>query len=144
VWVEGEGRNSQARAAEGGRFEMRLAPGSHLVGASLMARDDVGCAPVEVAVAAGETRAVALTLVPARLVTVTVRQKGVLVGSEMQAFDEKGRKQRVQTLENGHAVLGPVVPGRYTVRAQRDGLVAEQTFDVRADEKERAVEIAFE
>ena len=60
------------------------------------------------------------------------------------AVQEVGRAQYVETRESGEAWLGPLVPGRYTVTAQRDGRKVDRVFEVEGEEKQMEIEIVFE
>jgi len=128
---------------ERGRFRLEgVAVGSHLVRAS--GRASTTSDPVRVEVVAGETRRLELALVPATLVRLRVRENGAPVGSEILLRDERGQAQPVERGESGAAWLGPLIPGRYTVQARRDGKVAERAFDVTGDQEEAELELVFE
>jgi hypothetical protein len=73
-----------------------------------------------------------------------VREGGVLVGSEIGVADQHGRPQIVETEENGEAWVGPLLPGKYRIRAQRDGRRVEREIEVSGREREMRVEIVFE
>jgi hypothetical protein len=143
IWSEGERAQALGWTDENGSFELRgVTPGTHLIGAR--GRTVATREPVQVEIVAGETRRVELELVPAQLVHLSVRQKGVAVGSEVSVLDERGRRQPVQSRANGEVWLGPLVPGRYTVRAQRDGKQVERAFEVTAGEEQLELELVFE
>lgn len=141
VWSEEAG--APGWSDENGRFEITgLAPGTHHVRAR--SRKGATREPVVVQITAGETRQVELELVAGTRVHLTVRENGALVGSDIRVQDERGRHQRVESGENGQAWLGPLVPGRYTVRAQRDGKQVEREFEVTAGQEESELELVFE
>jgi len=143
VWARGPGGSTEQTRVEAGRFQMRLAPGSYLVGA-LADRGDRASAPSSVEIESGETRHVELELRQARTVTVTVRQKGELVGCDLEALDEQGKQQMSNTSENGKFWVGPLVPGRYTLHARRDGKEIQRAFEVTAEGEAPKIEIVFE
>jgi hypothetical protein len=127
---------------DGGRFRMRLATGSYLV--SAVAGSDTACLPLRVDIASGATRSIDLELLPARRVRLSIRENGAPVGCNLNVLDGRGERQRVQTGDNGTAWLGPLVPGRYTVRAQRDGKTVERAFEVTGAEEALELELVFE
>jgi hypothetical protein len=74
-----------------------------------------------------------------------VRQNGAPVGSEIRVLDEHGRQQVVQSGRSGEAMIGPLVPGRYTITAQREGKKAEKVLEVLAGGgRELEAELVFE
>jgi len=139
-----EGGASLGMSDENGRFEIAgIAPGTQRVRAR--ARGAAMREAVQIELQAGETRRIELELSPATLVRLTVLQGGTPVGSELRVLDENGRPQVVETSsENGKAACGPLTPGRYSVRAQRDGKTVAREFEVTAGEKELALELVFE
>ena len=141
VWSEESG--APGRSDENGRFELvGLAPGTHHVRAR--GRACATSESVRIEITAGETRRIELELVAATPVHLSVREKGAPVGSEIRVLDERGRPQFVETRENGEAWLGPLVPGRYTVRAQRDGQQVERAFEVTTGQTELELALVFE
>jgi len=142
VWAMSSAHSHENGGVENGHFRMRLAPGSYLVGAA--SRQDVASAPASVEIVSGETRHVELALQSARIVSVTVRAKGALVGCELEALDEHGRRQLVDTEEDGKFWIGPLVPGKYTLRGQRDGKEIERALEVTAGSEEMKLELAFD
>ncbi|MSR62636.1 MAG: carboxypeptidase regulatory-like domain-containing protein [Planctomycetes bacterium] len=130
---------------ENGDFHLDgLTPGPLLVRAT-----DKGAASreaVRVEIVAGETRRVELELVPAVWVHLTVRDaRGTLVGSELTAVDASGRRQMIQSgPQAGDAWLGPLPPGHYAVRAQRDQQTVERELEVTGKEEKLEVALVFE
>jgi protocatechuate 3,4-dioxygenase beta subunit len=129
---------------EDGAFEIGgLAPGTHWVGASSEGR--ATAERVRVEIEAGATRRVELVLVRATRVHVLVRDAGgAPLGSELEVTDATGRSFPVQSLEKGEAWAGPLTPGSYTVRARREGQVAEQALELGGGEEQREVVLTFE
>jgi len=102
--------------------------------------------PAEIEVPAGETRQIELELGPAVLVHVLVRDAhGAPVDSEVSALDVHGHEQHASAGDHtGEAWLGPLAPGRYTVRAQREQKTAERPLEVIGTEKKLELELVFQ
>lgn len=130
----------------GGRFRIRLAPGSYLIGAGAGGTlgDQTACESVQVEIVSGVTQQVEVELAPARRVRVSILQGGRPVGCDLKVVDRYGRRQRLQSGENGTVWIGPLVPGRYTVRGQRDGKAVERVLEVTAEEEPPELELVFE
>ncbi|HEX6884303.1 MAG TPA: carboxypeptidase regulatory-like domain-containing protein, partial [Planctomycetota bacterium] len=132
-----------ARTDGSGHFEERgLAPGRLQL--TVTATRAAAREPVQVEIVAGESRAVELTLEPAAHATLSVRQAGAPVGSELTLLDARGQLQPIHSTGKGEARLGPLVPGRYTLRAQRDGKTVERSFEIAPGGPELALELVFE
>lgn len=155
LWSEDGTRIERIGMCDGnGQFRLTLAQGKYSVRATSagstvslsMGSSSVGATsePERVVLAVGETRRIELALSAARRVHLSVRQGATPVGSEVSVLDERGRRQPVQSGENGEAWLGPLVSGRYTVRAQRDGKEVEREFEVGAGGEQMEVELVFE
>ncbi len=144
IWSEeGEHARDLGWTDENGHFELRgVTPGVHLIGAR--GRTVATREPVRVEIVAGETRHLELELVDARLVHLNVREKGLPVGSEIRVLDGRERHQPVESGANGEAWLGPLIPGSYTVHAQRDGKQVERAFEVTAGQEQLELELVFE
>jgi hypothetical protein len=143
VEIWSEGKTSLGWSDEEGHFELvGVDPGRHSIRAR--SRRGMVSAAVEVEIEAGERRQVELELVAGTIVRVSVSKDGQRVGAEMGVVDAGGRPQVVQTRENGEASVGPLLPGRYSVRARRDGKEVQREFEVGDGVKEQSVEIVFE
>ena len=106
-----------------------LAPGPYLIGA--VGERAATREPVPVEVEAGATRELVLELVPATQVHVRARDaSGAPLGCEIRASAADGRPcpQRTGTL--GEAWIGALLPGRYAVRATREGRTVERAIEL--------------
>lgn len=144
LWSEdATGVHRLGRSDPSGRFELTgLDPGRLLVGARGATLATLTTVPVEIVT--GETARLELTLVPARPVHLRIREHGLPVGSELSLRDAQGRRLPIDTRENGEAWAGPLVPGRYTVRAERDVQHVERTFELTEGPDELVLELVFE
>jgi carboxypeptidase family protein len=144
LWADDGGRGKELGWCDDtGRFELAgVAAGRHRIGARGQAGTTRELVTVEIAV--GQTSRLELVLLPARLVHLSVRQASQPVGSEIECFDERSERQTVNTGENGEAWLGPLVPGTYTVRAERDGKRAERAFEVTSGTEAMELTLVFE
>lgn len=96
-------------------------------------------------VEAGKTAQVELELVPATRVHVRVRDAaGSPLGCDIEALDREGAWVPVQRGRTGEASIGPLLPGRYTVRVQRDGKLVDEALEVSTAEPEQTLELVFE
>ena len=140
-----------------GRFEQTgLAPGTYslTVRGEALAGDALAAATVE----SGETTEVELTVETGTMLLVTIEDpEGVLRRARIEVLDGEGRDlgslltlQAVQALFNSGASsteqrLGPVPPGRYTVRATTaEGLVADRRVTIRARDEEKRVRLKLD
>jgi len=119
-----------------------LAPGRYLIGATQ--EHAATREPVAVEVEAGATRELILELVPATQIHVRARDaSGAPLDCEIRATGADGRPCPQRTGAPGEAWIGALLPGRYTVRATREGRTVERVVELTGPSP-LEVELAFD
>jgi len=98
-----------------------------------------------VVVTVGGNESLELALEPATAVHVRVLDAGGRpVGCEIELLDDANRRPPFEPVANGEALVAPLPPGRYIVRAHREEKLAERRFEVGAGEPSFELVLAFD